>query len=307
MKAANGNVLITVDKLVDDQTSGGIFKDVRFNKHAKMTISGTVIAVPEWGNNEVLYQDFDGLPQNKIDAPRFHRASEFSCTGKVGDKCYFHYLTLEIVGNAILTETGEQIYRVPVSDVFCWVRDGEIIMNFNWVLGIPYFGEGIQDLGGVKAKTKIVEGMDQPLVTEVVFKPQVDMAILKHIGPGIYEQRAIDKETLCLLTPSSEFENEIEGVKYWTFKHEDIIAIRQGDQVNPAADYCLVQTDRSITKKVIVDERYLASAFTGTFVQGGERVEGYKRGDRVAYAKKDVKIMMVNLMLMKAGNIQATL
>lgn len=304
MKATNGNVFVTVEKLVDDVTPGGVFKDIRFNKHGKVTICGRVVAVPDLGNDEVLYEEFDGLPYHKTDRARFHRAFEYPCTGKEGDIAYFHYLTLEQTHNHIFTESGEIIYRVPLADVFCWIREGKIIMNFNWVLGTPFFGEGVEDVGGAMGKTKVIEGVSVPLVTEVVFKPQVDMAFINHIGPGIYSQREVNEDDLCFLTPSCEFENEIEGVKYWTFKHEDVIACVKGDDVLPVNDYCLIQTDRSALKsKIIVDERLLPSSNTGTFVLGGTETKEFERGDRVAFAKKDIRVMMVNLVIMKKGNI----
>ena len=313
MKATNGNVIIRVNKSVHELSINGLLQDVRFDKHRKTWISGIVEITPEVGGNEgkdIIWEEYEGMPRRKNGAV-YHRASEYPCLIPVGSKVYFHYLALEQDHNFIDSEGRDFIYRVALDTIFCWVEDGKIHMNYNFVLGTPYWGEDVEDLGnGQRGKTKLIEGLAKPLVTEIIFKPQVDFAYIKHIGPGIYQQRNVVPDDLVLLTPACEFDNVIEDKEYWVFKHEDIMAVKRGEFIVPVADYVMIQTDKPLykTSLIVPDTVSLELPFTGTVVAFGESADvygqGLKRGMRVAFHKRDMRMLMANLVLIRSGNIQ---
>lgn len=298
MKPTNGNVFVQVEKTVIDKI-GILFQDIRFNRHGKMVICGEIIAASEYGDNEPIGEHFEGQPRRVHYRSKTIRASEFKNNLIQGDKAYFHYLTLETDENFVMFQGKMQVYRVRVSDIFCVVREGQIIMNLNWVFAQPFWREGLEDLGdGVRGKTKEIAG--KKIVTEIALKPDVNIATIHHIGQ-FEGGRDVAAGDVCLLTPNCEFENDIEGVKYWVFKHDDIIAVKRGDYVSPLKGWCLIQTDPVVhTGIVSVDKEYLGTSHSGTIVLG----EGMSCGDRVIFAHQDMRKMMSNLVLAPIQNIQ---
>lgn len=300
MRATNGNVVVKVGSTMMDKI-GSIFLDKRFDKHAKVVITGEVVMVPEFNNNEIIGEEYEGIPRRSAPSKKI-RANEFPCEMKVGDRAYFHYLTLEREENFFKFEEGKQLYRVSSADIFCFVRDGKIIMNLNYLLGQPYWREDLEDLGdGVRGKTKDIAG--QKIVTDIALKPDYDQAWLRHVGPGVHSQRLVDKGDIVFLTPNSEFENEIEGNKYWVFKHEDVIAVKRGDFVLPLNEWALIQTDPLLESAL--DHKKDAIGFSGVIVAFGNKPYiPVKRGDRVIFSHIDIRIMLSNLILCKTSNIQ---
>lgn len=303
MKATNGNVFITVEKTVVEKI-GILFQDVRFNRHAKIVICGDIIEAPEFGDSEPIGELFEGIPRRVHHRSKTIRASECELNLLKGDKAYFHYLTLEMDENFVMFQEKLQVYRVRASDIFCVVRDGKIIMNLNYVLAQPYWREGLEDLGdGIRGKTKEING--KKIVTEVAMKPDVNIATIHHIG-DFEGARGISKDDVCLLTPNCEFENEIEGVKYWVFKQDDIIAVKRDNLVVPVKDWCLIQTDEiPYTGILTIQKEYLGMSHSGIVVAFGDKPYiPLKRGAKVIFAHQDMRKMMSNLVLIPSQNIQ---
>jgi len=310
MKSANGNVLIAVEETTITQLASGLYQDIRFNKEHKVNISGIVILASEMGNKEALGDRFEGYPRRLYKRSKPYNGQDYpNTTVKVGDKVYFYYLTLMDEANFLYQIGPKKVFKVRLSDIFCSVRDGEIIMNWNYVLGRPYFGENLVDVGvnGLKGQVKRLQNGVE-LVTNLATKPQVDIGVINNIGPGIYDQRSnVKKDDIVLLTKDSEFINHIEGHDFWVFKHDDILAVKREEFIFPAGDMVLIQTDRKEYRGArmnVPNADYLETPFTGTVVMFGPSTEGLKRGDKVLYARKDMRMLMGNLILIRAANIQ---
>ena len=307
MKPINGNVLVLVDSTVVEKI-GLIFQDIRFNKHSKTVITGLVVAAPEFGDHNPLNEINEGMPRRLNPRAEYVYCDEFKCEIQAGDKVYFHYLSLEQDQNFVQHADGKKIYRVDVSEIFCYVREGVIHPNLNWVLGVPFWAEA-KDLGnGVKGYTKIIDvaGEQKEIVSGIQFKPEVNIATIKHIGLGVFEPRKnIKAEDICYLTPDCEFENEIEGVKYWCFKHEDIIAVKSGNLVAPCRDWCLIWTDPKVYEGALhVNHDYLMIPFSGkVFTVGDEPVIPLKKGDNVIFSQRDMRMVSHNIALLTSKNI----
>jgi co-chaperonin GroES (HSP10) len=143
----------------------------------------------------------------------------------VGDKVYFHYNALR-EENAIPDQDG--CWAIEYQDVFCSVRNGEIIMIGSRILATAIYDKDVVEtmIDGVPTKVKMSSfGM----ITEMHPKHSPAKATLAHIGTPVAGDRAVDINVgdVFYYAPHSDFINLIEGKEYFVMYQEDILAICQ--------------------------------------------------------------------------------
>lgn len=172
---------------------------------------------------------------------------------EVGDIVYFHYNCLINEQNFWgFTDDMQLIYKIHYSQLFCYVRHGAVVMLNNYVLVSEYFDDEIQDIdvNGVAVKAKLKGN----LVIQIHDKPRYLLGYLQHIGAAIGPHGRSEnlRGEAILYAVGSEFENTIEGQKYWVMRQQDIVAVYCDEKFNnpnaalefnvlrPVGDYIMV-------------------------------------------------------------------
>jgi co-chaperonin GroES (HSP10) len=197
-------VIVEVGTAIDDTVTFGkltIHIDPLFNPTHYARIYGRVIAVP------------DRQPVTEHGVP-------IDDYVKTGDLIYFHYLTTNDEANCIYGN----YYKVPYYWIFCAIRDGNIHPVGSWTLLEKYVEEEFNtvEVGGQKMEATVSAS---GLVTGVFKKPSQKYATVVHIGQPLRGEPdlGIKKGDKVVLEKNSNFENEIEGKKYYTVKQEYIV------------------------------------------------------------------------------------
>lgn len=287
-------------------------------RHAR--ICGEVIAVPEYlsGMDSPLYEHYPGSPkptvyrghdainrQMEMTPPKYRTTTKipYVCgrytpqhqthfgtpvETKVKDVVYFHYLSLLREENFLYREKeGSLVYRIHYSQIFCFVRDGEMTMLNAFVLVVPYYEESSQKID--VAGQQITGKMKGDLVVELGDKPRYLTGMVCHIGEGIGpDKRTTIPGTLILFRPSSEFRNVIEGCDFYVMKHFDILCeflsdaeiehtkqlaareniIIEFNKVIAVGDYVMIQPDDQPVSKSLVTHVYDPAATFQRFDKG---------------------------------------
>lgn len=278
IKPKNGYVILEVDKIVDDQTESGIYKDISFDRHGKTTIHAKVVAVPETGSNTVIHEIHEGFPRYSKHAQsgkdrKYVTNKSLPVTIKVGDIAYFHYLTVEDPNNCVGRSNGKFLYKVDLNDIFCSVRDGDIIMHNGYVLGNRYYGEGWKEVE-VDGKMVAVQETESGIVASVQNEPLINHIEIVSIGryPIGDEDRSKEVKSghIVVTRDDCEFVNTIEGTDYYVFQHRDIWGILKGESVIPVANTVMIRHSEKMHEgKIFVDPAYLKTPQEGIVVSRG--------------------------------------
>lgn len=200
----HNTVIVEVGAALDDTVTFGTLTiniDPEFNPTHYARIYGRVMAVPR-------------------SAPITEHGIPIQDEVKVGDIIYFHYLTTNDETNRIYGN----YYKVPYYWIFCSVRDSVIQPIGSWTLLEKYIEETYDT---VEVSGKRVEAIvaKSGLVTGLYKKPSQKYAIVRHIGKPLGDSNPLNitKGDKVLLEKNSNFENEIEGKKYYTVKQEYIL------------------------------------------------------------------------------------
>lgn len=152
---------------------------------------------------------------------------------QVGDRVYFHYQATGFAkreykdGDGGLrtvmdfaNKVGKGLFLVWYRDLFCFVRDGRIVMLNGNVLVSPSKGVGWEKKGAlyVNGGRKVNTGV----------------LACGYGGPGL-EGREV------WYADHNDFMNVIEGVEYAVMKEWDLVAFRDGDRWEALDDWCLLQ------------------------------------------------------------------
>lgn len=166
-------------------------KDGSYNPNDRLRIYGEVVSVPDSLSNTPM--DYSSMLLS-------------DCRMEVlpGDKAYFYYICLND-GN-LLTIEGKMYLKVRYDNIICVVRNGVIIPISGHVLVTPV----------KKIESALLYEVEK--VRELVGK--IEYAPAPYVGD---EQTLFPGETIYFYD-SSEFENEIEGKKYFCMRSEFIIA-----------------------------------------------------------------------------------
>lgn len=200
MKPTRNYVLVEREERFDDtfETPSGFKFYKPLAKHSEthdVGINAVVVAIP------------DDVPCTNTAS---RRAKGIVKEVQVGDKIYFNYLSLLNEDNWVLTEKGT-FYRIGYENIFCAVRDGEIIPIGGWALVEPHKEQAVK-----------TGGLINPFESER--KNNHTVGIVRHIGTP-----KVGGEDLTWLKGKKvgfplecSFENEIEGVTYYCMEQDQI-------------------------------------------------------------------------------------
>jgi len=203
-QSPHNTVIVEVGSALDDTVTFGSLTlniDPEFNPTQYARIYGKVIAVP-------------------ASIPVTENGLQIQDRVQVGDLIYFHYLTTNNEENRIYGN----YYKVPYYWIFCSVRDSIIHPVGSWTLLEKYVEEtydtvevGNQRVEAIVSKSGLVTGLFK--------KPSQKYAVVRHIGKPLEGVMPLDitKGDKVVLEKNSNFENEIEGKKYYTVKQEYIV------------------------------------------------------------------------------------
>jgi co-chaperonin GroES (HSP10) len=147
----------------------------------------------------------------------------------VGDKVYFHYNSID--EDTRIEIDGDTLYYVPYDMIFCAIRDGEPYMIGGRVLCEPYYDKDLVEIEhlGTKIRAKI---SPSGLVTTVTgWNPDsedghnLSKAVLAYIGKPLIgdNELPVKKGDVVYYLKNADFENYIEGKKYFVMMQEDLI------------------------------------------------------------------------------------
>lgn len=202
MKCSKDFVLLRVDKKSENEIQIGgttlflydgklAFNDGSYNPNDRVRIYGEVVSVPDRLGSDAM--DFS-----------CHKLQDCEMEVKVGDKAYFYYIAFN--DENLLVHEDKMYLKVRYDSIICVVRNGDIKTIAGHCLITPktkvesfllYNVEKVQSLTGV-----------------------VDYAPSPYIGKSI----GFGAGDTIHFFENSEFENEIEGKKYYVMRQEYIIA-----------------------------------------------------------------------------------
>ena len=204
-QAPFNSLYVQVDSCFSDSVKVGtvdLYLDTSYRPDHHRIISARVASIPR-----------------RIDK-RHHSIGSITPTVCVGELVYFHYGVL--TNENKLEHEGEVYYRLDYDAVFCRVVDGNIKMVGSWVLAEPMYGDDVQEVElskGVMGRARL---SPSGLVIDASPSPLQNRAILKHIGENDF---SLGGGESIWISSDCNFENEIEGSTFWTFRQEDIIAV----------------------------------------------------------------------------------
>lgn len=192
-------VLLRVDQKTDDRTPSGLylyngklaFNDSTYNPNDRVRIYGEVVGLPKSLSNDAM--DYSS-----------HLLSECDIEVEIGDKAYFYYIAFS--DENIINHEGKMYLKIRYDSIICVVRNGEIKTIAGHVLLIP------------AKKTEIF------LAYSVEKKRDLTGVVFAAPTPYIGEDIEFSKGDTVHFYQDSEFENEIEGNKYYVMRQEYIIA-----------------------------------------------------------------------------------
>lgn len=131
MKCPINKLLVTIEKKYQDK-SGALFLDTTFQPEEYATLKGIVYSIPD-----------------RVDKESFRNVEQLA---RVGDEIWFSYAIVfdylirregetPVYRNLIAYE-GSEYWQVDYSEVFCIVRDREILMPNQFVLLAPVKDNG---------------------------------------------------------------------------------------------------------------------------------------------------------------------
>lgn len=192
-------VLLKVDQKTDDKTPSGLylyngklaFNDDTYNPNDRIRIYGEVVGIPS-----SLSSDAMNFSQHKL--------NECDIEVLVGDKAYFYYNVFN--ESNIIQHEGQMYLKVRYDSIICVIRDGQIKAIAGHVLLT------------VKKKTEIY-------LLHSIEKVQDRTGVVAAVPTPYHgDDQELEVGDTVHFYQDSEFENEIEGNKYYVMRQEYIIA-----------------------------------------------------------------------------------
>jgi co-chaperonin GroES (HSP10) len=287
-------VIVKVDqRLVDEIKTGKttLFKDPSYDVYKNTKICAEVVAVPVKLKGTVLYEEDPGFPQPQGRKDRMgnytqttHQRSFKTLEGtdirvRVGDKIYFHYLTLTDQNYLGKDPDGMELYKCGYEQIFCYVRDEEVVQDRDhktifttltmlngWVAVKPYFDESYEpveipelDLMGNdtgKTRTLRVKQSESGIIYDMNEKPMYrhgEIWSLTMPSPDgkDYGLAAGDK---IVYNHNMEFKNTIEGEDYYIMKLWNIVGKYVDNSLVPVGDRVLIDTLQLKESRIIIPD-----------------------------------------------------
>lgn len=166
------------------------------------------------GQVSVSRDDYRSGPE----APKMVTLADLPMDIKVGDKAYYHYKSIR--NKFDMHVDGYEVLQVRIDDIFCVVRDGEIIPQAGWVMVEPDM-ESWEDLTS-----------EHGIIVSSERKARHLLGYVRHIGePWSMDIKEANVGDKIVYEPESDWTVKIEGKDYYMMKQRDILAI-VGDGVN---------------------------------------------------------------------------
>lgn len=274
-------------------------------------IYGQVVAVPDkLEGMEPYYRNYPGFPppapyrigdnlamsitrkfdrqlteEEKSRVHNFYQCTPYSDTYtrpkdievKVGDKVYFHYLTIHHDNYMGKDKDGMKLFKVEYDKIICTVVDGTIIPVNGYVLIEQYYGDDYTEIDVLNRKMKV--RMKGDIVTEINERPEPLQGILRYrsstpatIGRTRWDTFLGDR---VLFMGGSEWENKIEGKVYYTMREWDIVAYwdKVYGKFVPDGDYLKIKPIHQNEKTtLIIPEQYRLPAEMGVVEDCGSQI-----------------------------------
>lgn len=293
MKAGKNFIVVKTMTQKNNEIKSGDFSlllNTTFNPHHHAKIEAEVFASPIEGSNLEVAWKYFGMPSSKQKLAKL--ASDFDYDIKVGDKVYFHYLGLD-QANFIRHEDDAMLFWLPLDDVFCVVRDNNIIPLFGYTFVSPVTDESIKNTKvessygtwGVRASLDTGTGLLLKKKDETL----IQQGVIKHLGE---DEGFIDVDVKegdkVLYMADNEFENNIEGEDFYVMKKWEIFAKFQGDEVIPLADYVTVSLDEEKSHPIL--KLKPKPQTSGVINKVGPGAHGLEVGDRIKFVKSAMYI-----------------
>lgn len=217
----SNHIYVNIDSLFEDKlnTKSGVtlYNDTSWNPEWGVTAHGIVRTAPKVIKSNRRLTIFKGDTKqfgNTGVSPDNYRESDIYPDVQVGDKIYFRYTVIwavDSVKQGTLID-GELLYYVPYKDVFCIVRDGDIIP-----VGSHVLMEAVEENKIATPTLIIPEALNRAVST--------DKAIIRHIGKPLKGASAPNAEVGDLVVYSKRVGEAytIEGKEYVIAYHDDLM------------------------------------------------------------------------------------
>lgn len=191
----------------------------RYRPTFNLVISGIAIALPE-------VKPFDEVSENGKDIKKY-----INPIIQEGDKVYFRYVNND--GDLNLLQNNDhngnlRHIRVPYRDVFCLVRNSEIIPVGNWILGEPVL-TGIGEVEEVetetgKKKVRVEYFPNSKLVKAYYDEHYADRAKIKYISSFIGDEPEVSVGDV-VVGKHLVLEENVEGQTLFRFEESQLDCI----------------------------------------------------------------------------------
>lgn len=219
-----------------------------FNPLKRKRNYGTVVSVPKQLTADIkIYQKKESEPCSNVYrsaedcmalgipyipggyTPRYVTCADIVPEVQVGDKVYFHYLTVD-AGNELKGEDGRTYYKLRYNNIFCVVRDGKIIPIGGFVLLQEVYDNDVEKLPQIKTeKGELIQGITAKrtktgIIYESNVKPKAIEGIVRHTGtPLRVDEREISAGDIVGFELNANLVMTIEGEEYYVIPYRDIL------------------------------------------------------------------------------------
>lgn len=300
-----------------------LFLDTAFNPEQHAIIHGEVVATPirlsarEITRRYVGYPIPHPTPPTNI-APEILSLTSLPVEVTPETRVYFHFLGYDM-DNFLGEKDGYKYFAIDYDRVFCMVQykypidrterinEHQEVQYFNpsnktpvitpicgHILVQPFWGDDIQEFElpqvgtGFAPLPKSIKGKINSLglITDISEEPKFLEGIVKHIGrPCGLETVDIAPGDHILYTTDSDFENEIEGEKYFVMKRWDVFAKVVDGKIIPQGTWVAIKPDEVKTPSglILIEKKKVKGPTWGEVITIGPDVSEFKIKDRVLF------------------------
>lgn len=235
IQAVTDYVYFVVDKEKEDTIDskvGTLYLNPDFEHGLHHRIYGTVVSVPQKlsNNNLAFFKDDPGKPYPKDylkGVGIWVTMSDIDPIIRKGDRIYYHFNAISEDNRlkGYFEDTKSKTFRVGYDQIFCVVREGEIIPVGGHVLVEKVFDPGVEEIE-VKGVKVMAKTSASGLVTEVGSKPVSYAGTIAYIGAPFKcdPDLGLVAGDKIVFTKESDWVNKIEGKEYYVMRQRDIIA-----------------------------------------------------------------------------------
>jgi co-chaperonin GroES (HSP10) len=150
---------------------------------------------------------------------------------QVGDILYFHFNSIHPDSRVELDINEKPYYLVNMENIFCLVRNGEIIMYGGRVLAEPLYDADVEDVLGMN-----IRKTNSGIISEINVGHNFKKARLAHIGKPLKGAEKLDARAgdIIYYAKDADFINVIEGKTYFCMIQEDILLVERGENIHGA-------------------------------------------------------------------------